>query len=195
MNQVVLIKGDRITEAGPVEKIKIPAGAEIVDLSRTAVLPGLIDCYTHVFGNGPDFETQIRRDSDQYRTLVALANAQKDLMVGFTPLGDLKALGALCSDNAINRGIVQGLRTQVATRGIQATGGFIQRGLITICRCRRALEVVDSPRGGTAGSPRLGGARSRSDQGVCCLRLSFRVGRQNGDPADLNGRGSERNRG
>ena len=148
-NQVVLIHGDRISEVGSAESIKIPNGAEVVDLSRTTVLPGLIDAHTHVFGNGPDFETQILRDSYQYRTLVALSNAQKDLMVGFTTLRDLKTLGAMYSDvdlrNAIDRGVVQGPRMQVATRGIQATGGFIMRGYSTDVTLPSALEVVDSP--------------------------------------------------
>jgi imidazolonepropionase-like amidohydrolase len=148
-NQIVLIKGERITEVGPAEKIKIPEGSQIVDLGHATVLPGLIDAHTHVFGNGPDFETQIMRQSYQYRTLLALANAQKDLMVGFTTLRDLKTLGAMYSDvdlrNAIDRGIVQGPRMQVATRGIQATGGFIMRGFSTDVPVPSALEVVDSP--------------------------------------------------
>jgi imidazolonepropionase-like amidohydrolase len=67
-------------------------------LSHATVLPGLIDAHTHVFGNGPDFDTQILRDSYQYRTLTALANAQKDLMVGFTTLRDLKTLGGISSE-------------------------------------------------------------------------------------------------
>lgn len=148
-NQVVLIKGDRISEVGPAEKVKIPAGAEVVDLGHATLLPGLIDTHTHVFGNGPDFETQILRDSYQYRTLVAYANARKDLMAGFTTLRDLKTLGAMYSDvdlrNAIDRGIVEGPRMQVATRGIQATGGFIMRGFSTDVPVPSALEVVDSP--------------------------------------------------
>jgi imidazolonepropionase-like amidohydrolase len=148
-NQVVLIKDERIAEVGPADKIKIPGGCEIIDLSHATVLPGLIDAHTHVFGNGPDFETQILRDSYQYRTLVALSNAQKDLMAGFTTLRDLKTLGAMYSDvdlrNAIDRGIVQGPRMQVSTRGIQSTGGFIMRGYSTDVALPSALEVVDSP--------------------------------------------------
>ena len=148
-NQLILIRNDRITEVGPAEKIKIPEGSEIIDLSHGIVLPGLIDAHTHVFGNGPDFETQILRDSYQYRTLLALANAQKDLMAGFTTLRDLKTLGAMYSDvdlrNAIDRGVVLGPRMQVATRGIQATGGFIMRGYSTDVPLPSALETVDSP--------------------------------------------------
>jgi imidazolonepropionase-like amidohydrolase len=148
-NQIVLIKGDRIVEVGPAEKVKVPAGAEVIDLSHATVLPGLIDAHTHVFGNGPDLEAQILRDSYQYRTLTALANAQKDLMVGFTTLRDLKTLGAMYSDvdlrNAIDRGIVPGPRMQVSTRGIQATGGFLMNGYSAEVAVPMALQVVDSP--------------------------------------------------
>ena len=148
-NQVVIIHGDRITEVGPAERVKIPASAEVIDLSRATVLPGLIDAHTHVFGNGPDLEEQILRDSYQYRTLTALANAQKDLMAGFTSLRDLKTLGAMYGDvdlrNAIDRGVVQGPRMQVSTRGLQATGGFIMNNYSSSIQVPMALEVVDSP--------------------------------------------------
>ena len=148
-NQTILIKGDRIVEVGSGERINIPQGAEVLDLSQATVLPGLIDAHTHVFGNGPDLETQILRDSYQYRTLTALANAQKDLMVGFTTLRDLKTLGAMYSDvdlrNAIDRGIVPGPRMQVSTRGIQTTGGFLMNGYSSEVPVPMALQVVDSP--------------------------------------------------
>jgi imidazolonepropionase-like amidohydrolase len=146
-NQVVTIKGDRIVEVGPADRVKIPAGAEVIDLTHATVLPGLIDAHTHVFGNGPDLE--ILRDSYQYRTLTALANANKDLMVGFTTLRDLKTLGAMYSDvdlrNAIDRGIVQGPRMQVSTRGLQSTGGFLMNGYSAEASVPMALQVVDSP--------------------------------------------------
>lgn len=148
-NQVILIRGDRIVKVGPAERVQVPADAEVVDLSHATVLPGLIDAHTHVFGNGPDFDAQILHDSYQYRTLTALANAQKDLMVGFTTLRDLKTLGAMYSDvdlrNAIDRGVVTGPRMQVATRGIQSTGGFVMRGYSPEVPLPSALQVVDSP--------------------------------------------------
>jgi imidazolonepropionase-like amidohydrolase len=148
-DQVILIKGDRIVKVGPARNVQVPPDAEIIDLTHATVLPGLIDAHTHVFGNGPDFDNQILRDSYQYRTLTALANAQKDLMVGFTTLRDLKTLGAMYSDvdlrNAIDRGIVTGPRMQVATRGIQTTGGFVMRGYSPEVPLPSALQVVDSP--------------------------------------------------
>jgi imidazolonepropionase-like amidohydrolase len=148
-NQAVVIKGDKISEVGAWQQVKIPSGADLIDLSRATVLPGLIDAHTHVFENGPDLELQTLRDSWQYRTLTALANAQKDLMAGFTTLRDLKTVGAMYSDvdlrNAINRGVVSGPRMQVATRGIQATGGFILKGYSPEVPIPMALAVADSP--------------------------------------------------
>jgi len=99
--------------AGRFERVQVPADAEVVDLTPATVLLRLSDAHTHVFGNRPDFDTQILRDSYQYRTLTALANAQKDLMAGFTTLRDLKTLGAVYSDvdlrNAIDVASSRGL--------------------------------------------------------------------------------------
>jgi imidazolonepropionase-like amidohydrolase len=47
--------------------------------------------------------------------------------------------------NAITRGIVSGPRMQVATRGIQATGGFILKGYSPEVPIPMALAVADSP--------------------------------------------------
>jgi imidazolonepropionase-like amidohydrolase len=148
-NQVIVIRDDKITQVGASGQVTIPSGAKLIDLSRATVLPGLIDAHSHVFENGPDLELQVLHDSWQYRTLTALANAQKDLMSGFTTLRDLKTVGAMYSDvdlrNAITRGIVSGPRMQVATRGIQATGGFILKGYSPEVPIPMALAVADSP--------------------------------------------------
>jgi imidazolonepropionase-like amidohydrolase len=76
--QIVLMQGERITEVGPEAQIKIPAGAQVIDLSQATVLPGMIDAHTHMFNNpkpGMSRETS---------TLIALQNLQADLSAGFT---------------------------------------------------------------------------------------------------------------
>jgi imidazolonepropionase-like amidohydrolase len=45
-NAVILIEGDKITAIGP--GVNVPAGAEVIDLKDKTVLPGLIDCHTHI---------------------------------------------------------------------------------------------------------------------------------------------------
>lgn len=132
-NQLVLVDGERISAVGPADQVQIPSGAQIIDLSKATVLPGLIDGHTHVFGfgldgikpGGPPFANPIS-DTREYRTLLALANAQKDLRAGFTTLRDLMSHGGGYADvdikRAINRGYFQGPRMQVSTMGLVATG-------------------------------------------------------------------------
>jgi imidazolonepropionase-like amidohydrolase len=45
-NQVILIDSNKIADIGPA--LSIPANAEIIDLGNATVLPGLIDCHTHL---------------------------------------------------------------------------------------------------------------------------------------------------
>ena len=49
--QVIILSGERITEVGPEAQVRIPAGAQTIDLSQATVLPGLIDAHTHMFNN------------------------------------------------------------------------------------------------------------------------------------------------
>jgi imidazolonepropionase-like amidohydrolase len=123
-NQVVLIDGEKITDVGPADKVQIPAGVQVIDLSQATVLPGLIDAHTHVYSslsNGARVTT-----SKEAWTLMAVGNAQTTLRAGFTTVRDVGTHGEGYGDvdvrNAINRGIFEGPRMQVSTRGIGASG-------------------------------------------------------------------------
>src|SRR5260370_11586050 len=76
--QIVLMQGERITEVGPEAQVKIPAGAQVIDLSQATVLPGMIDTHTHMF-NTP--KPAMSRGAS---TLNALHNLHADLHAGFT---------------------------------------------------------------------------------------------------------------
>jgi len=153
-NQIVLVEGEKISAVGPAEQVQIPAGAQVIDLRKATVLPGLIDGHTHVFGfgldgikpGGPPFASPIN-DTREYRTLLALANAQKDLRAGFTTLRDLMSHGGAYADvdikRAINRGFFQGPRMQVSTMGLVATGeGILGSPEVSL---PGNYQVVDSP--------------------------------------------------
>src|SRR6266404_2652583 len=47
-DQAILIEGGRIKQVGSAQSIQAPAGARVIDLSNATVLPGLIDCHTHL---------------------------------------------------------------------------------------------------------------------------------------------------
>jgi imidazolonepropionase-like amidohydrolase len=109
-NQVVLIRGERITDIGP--NITVPPGARVVDLSTSTVLPGLIDTHVHVYSGGANAHA---------RAFVAVAQAQKNLNAGFTTVMDMDSRGGFGTvdlRNAINEGRLLGPRMQVSGQSL-----------------------------------------------------------------------------
>ena len=78
----VLVEGDRILAAG--SHVERPAGAEVIDLGDTTLMPGLIDAHVHLFLHVGDEGMQTVRESVPERTLYAAEAAKNDLMAGFT---------------------------------------------------------------------------------------------------------------
>ena len=103
--QVIVIQGERIADVGAEGSVKIPAGAEEIDLGNATVLPGLVDSHNHMFkvGNYPNSGSTAAVPADirpgtpfspPYLAILASINARLDLMSGFTTARDLlKRLG------------------------------------------------------------------------------------------------------
>jgi imidazolonepropionase-like amidohydrolase len=150
-NAVILIEGERIREVGP--GLAIPAGAQVIDLSRSTVLPGLIDNHTHILLNGDitqaDYDEQLLKESIPYRAIRATVNVRTALMHGFTTMRDLETEGAMYADvdvkTAINRGIIPGPRMFVATRSFAPTGMYPLVGYSWELRVPEGVQIVDGP--------------------------------------------------
>ncbi len=116
-DQIVVLQGERITAVGPSAGTPIPAGAEVIDLRTATVLPGLIDAHTHMFN------TPKPGMSRELSALIAVQNIQADLRAGFTAVRDMSSHDNGYADvdirNAIDKGLIDGPRAQVSTRGIR----------------------------------------------------------------------------
>jgi imidazolonepropionase-like amidohydrolase len=122
-NAVILVEGEKIKAVGP--NLAIPAGAQVIDLTKSTVLPGLIDCHTHI-GYEPAnyYEDLFRKSPIDIAVTVHLA-AKRTLEAGFTTIRDVgePEFIDVALRRAIDSGRVVGPRMQVATLAIGATGG------------------------------------------------------------------------
>ena len=108
-NQVVLITGERISDAGPADRVQIPAGARVIDLSQATVLPGLIDGHLHLTDAAGGL---------QHQMMLALYSATQSLNAGFTTQVVMGSHGGGYADvelrKAIESRLVRGPRLLVA---------------------------------------------------------------------------------
>ena len=126
--QFVLLNGNRVVSVGPTAF----KADSTIDLSDYFVMPGMIDCHTHVLLQGDitqeDYDVQVLKESIPYRTIRGVKSAERALMNGFTTIRDLGTEGAGYADvdlkKAINAGVIPGPRMLVATLAINTTGHY-----------------------------------------------------------------------
>jgi imidazolonepropionase-like amidohydrolase len=111
-NQTILIQNGKITAIGP--GLKVPEGAQVVDLPNEWVMPGLVDAHTHITMNLPPalpgesyWENYLLRESTAFRTARGLHNAELLLNAGFTALRDVGNAGDY-ADTAVREAIEKG---------------------------------------------------------------------------------------
>jgi imidazolonepropionase-like amidohydrolase len=153
-NQEILIQGDRIIAVYPAGSRPPPPGAEILDLGSGTVLPGLIDCHTHIFLQGEipaagGYDVQLLKFPASYRVARAVVAARRALEQGFTTIRDVETEGAGYGDvgikQAINEGYIPGPRMFVATRAISTTGGYNLEGYAPEITVPKGAQLIDGP--------------------------------------------------
>jgi len=125
--QIILVRGGKIEAVG--RELKVPAGAKVLDFSNKTVLPGLIDCHTHLADGAHDGNadpvSQLKRTASQV-VLESVPNARMTLESGFTTVRDVgvyRALNDVALRDAINKGYIVGPRMFVAGAYVTITGG------------------------------------------------------------------------
>ena len=126
-NAIVIVDGQRVREVTTDAK-RIPAGAEVVDLTKYYGLPGLIDVHTHMTlytdeTPGVPMLKQIANNSAAVEVFVARKGAMRTLEAGVTTVRDLGSdqYEDIAMRDLINRGEMIGPRMFVVGYGLSVT--------------------------------------------------------------------------
>jgi imidazolonepropionase-like amidohydrolase len=121
----IKIDGEKITQVG--SQLDVPAGAEVIDLGSSTLLPGLIDLHTHLTNRmGVHWEDGLTKTTPGHDALWGARNARVTLMAGFTTCRDMGPTWPYVDvdlRNAIDEGAVPGPRLLVAGNYVSSTGG------------------------------------------------------------------------
>ena len=135
-DHAVVAEGDRITAIMTASEARALAGVDrVIELPRHTVLPGLIDCHTHLVGecdNGHGY-SHLFSTTSAHEAMLGVRNARTTVMAGFTTVrdvGTLRAFVDVALRDGIDAGWTVGPRMQVAGAFVTAPGGSGEVGCL-----------------------------------------------------------------
>ena len=153
-NMMIVVQDDRIQSVAAAASVSIPAGATVIDLSKATVLPGLIDCHTHLGARADRYDEIYRfKDTPFQSAFAAVLDARTTLQAGFTTVRDVGSEPFLAVDlrNSINEGFIPGPRVVASGPGISITGGhgdlnnFSPQTRVSMFPEERDFGIADGP--------------------------------------------------
>ena len=142
-NQQIVIEGDKIVSVGPAATA--PAGAQVIELPNSTVLPGLIDAHTHLTYENTKLGYEALGVSVPREALTGAKNARLTVMAGFTTVRNLgaNAYSDVALRDAINDGDVPGPRIIASGPALGITGGHCDENLLPSEYNKSAEGVAD----------------------------------------------------
>jgi imidazolonepropionase-like amidohydrolase len=123
----ILIHEERIEAVGTRQTLTPPPNAEVLDVSGLTMLPGLIDCHDHLAHHTYTLAHRWGLDERQSTRHLRTARVmQQTLATGYTTVRDAAGLDAGIKQ-AVEEGLIQGPRVQLAVNIISPIGGLGDR--------------------------------------------------------------------
>ena len=126
VDATIRLEGDRIASVSVGTAPTPVAGEEVLDLAGKTVIPGLINCHTHICLDGsPDPAATWKHQTITKNVLVATQHAERTIRAGITTVRDLGGMEYvdIALRDTINEGVIPGPRMKVSGKVVCMTGG------------------------------------------------------------------------